>query len=502
MANSTLPNPNSTENDDQIEKMGYDAPSDETPQGKTIEEMGYNEATTPAERALEIEQSEQGADQGNASERMRQNVQDIKDFSDSFKKKEKPEPEKKPETENSQKTDPISETPGQSPSASSAATPTNKPQSTSPAGSKSLDRVKAAKEKASEAKDKLQKGQKAAAAVGDIKENGVDYAKEIAKEKAKEAVKKAAKQALNKAKQAAAKAVRQVATKLLANPYVLGAIGIILLVVIIIAVVFSFAGLGGQTGGGPAVAPSNDYQRSQATLLAALSGDTISQNKTVLKVQGDEKERYDRILKNAQAYNPTLADSITAKNQEFTAYWDQLLATNAKEARLEVLKKLRAEMAAFEATLPFGSWIAKLAEKSVGERTDTFCRITKADANVGCASFTSTILYDAGTPNPIVPAVDQIWRNTALRIIIDRPASKSSGYYQENVGKLKPGDIIFWGDGACSAGGSVLFDHVGFYVGDNQAVDTSSSAKMVMKRSAADRGSCRVFNGAKRYGSD
>jgi|GEM_PF-3114516 len=308
-----------------------------------------------------------------------------------------------------------------------------------------------------------------------------------------------------KAGQATAQALRaaaKVGLQLLTKTPVGWIIIIILLVIIIIGAIFAIYGLGRDTGGGPPITPTSAQHVKQATLLSALSGDSIAKNEIVLEVVEAEKERYGRIKANADQLSPEFSEAIAAKQTEFGSRLDELVLEQDSSRRRELKNALETEMLAFENTLPFGKWIAKLAEERVGQPNVSFCTVTGAGANVACASFVSTVLYLAGVPNAIVPLVDQIWHSPPLKTIVDRPSQKSASYYQENVGSLKAGDIIFWGDGACSPRGSVLFDHVGFYVGQDQAVDTSSSEKKVLKRSAESRGSCRVFNGAKRYGAD
>lgn len=324
-----------------------------------------------------------------------------------------------------------------------------------------------------------------------LAENFAGEARDRAKEKAKKELAKVAKQR-----------IKQAAVKLAANPYVLGGLAIVLLIIVIITIIFALFGMGGSTGKGPAIYPESAEQKEQATLLAALSGNKVSNDKLLLNVVNDEKERYQLMLENAKKWSPQLSASITKKGEEFSAKLDQLVAEKDTAKRIELKNSIQDEMLKFEGTLPFGKWISEIAIGHKDAGSLNFCKITKAGAKVACASFVSTVLWQAGVPNPIQALVDSMWKHPATRIVVNRPASKSAGYYKENEGKLKPGDVIFWGDGACSAGGSVMFDHVGIYIGNGQAVDNSSSKERIRQGIAADRGSCRVFNGAKRYGAD
>ncbi|MBI4948415.1 C40 family peptidase [Candidatus Berkelbacteria bacterium] len=361
----------------------------------------------------------------------------------------------------------------------------------------SLNRINQGKQKSTGPKSAESKGP-TNIGPNNLADNLRDNAKEKAQEKAKKEVAKIARQ---KIKQVIVQGLSK-------NPYVWGAIGIILLIILIIAIIFALYGLGGKAGKGPAIHPETAEQKEQATLLAALGGDKISNDKLVIDIINDEKERYQMIIDNAKKWSPQFSASATKKKDEFSAKLDLLLAEKDTKKRLEIKNELQDEMLKFEGTLPFGKWISEIAigHKNVGSLN--FCKIAKKATGVvvretvACASFVSTVLWQAGVPNPIQASVDSIWKHSATRIVVDRPSTKSASYYKENELKLRAGDIIFWGNGACSPEGSVLFDHVGIYVGNGQAVDNSSSAKKILQRGAADRGSCRVFNGAKRYGAN
>jgi len=456
---------------------------------------------------IDIRDQLQNQDQPYTKERHEQNVNDIKEF---FGKNEPKEEAKQPDKEGA-KTDqpPATEDAKAPPPEAPPVTPPPKPGETEPAktpadsqnveaASNAADKVKAGKGKFGQIMNKVQQGKRAAEAGKDIKENGKEYAKEVAKEEAKKAAKQYAKQIARQAGAAIKKAAVQLISK---NPYFWAIVGgIILLIGIIVAVIFIIHALTGGGGKGPAQYPTTALQQQQATFLLAISDDEIAKDTIVKDVIDSELERYDRIITNTKEQSSNLTASAQAKKEEFAKKLDSILLEQDVKRRKQIRDDIRDQMTAFENTLPFGKWITKLATDRVGENNTSFCLITKAAANVACASFTSTVLYLAGVPNAVVPSVDQVWRNSATQIVAPRPAGKSSNYYKDNLGKLRPGDIIFWGDGACSPKGSVLFDHVGFYVGNGQAVDTSSSEKIVKKRQADRRDSCRVFNGAKRYG--
>lgn len=281
-------------------------------------------------------------------------------------------------------------------------------------------------------------------------------------------------------------------------------IGSLLLVVIIFIAIFSFNSFSGQNGGGIGQYPSTDTEREQATLLASLSGNALANNKTVAEVVGDEKERYERIKNNARQFAPDLVSSVEAKITEFTPLLDAIVGTQDRIERLKVRDNVMAKMLDFESTLPFGDWASRIALSHQNEGSLNFCKITKAGAKVACASFASTVLWEAGIPNAIVGTTTAIWSNKAFRTVVDRPASRSTETWAASKDRLRPGDVVWWGDGSCSrvryAG--KLFDHVGIYVGNGEAVDNSSAQEKILKRDAAKRGSCLVFNGAKRYGKD
>ncbi len=323
------------------------------------------------------------------------------------------------------------------------------------------------------------------------------------------AFQKRAQQALSEGGKRAGQALKKTAKKIATafierNPWVWGAVGITVLGLIVIAVIVAGVCLSGLCGSGGSKTASNQADVHQVTLLASLTGDKIANTKTVQQIVNDEKDRYSRIKKNAGSYSPELSTAVQAKIDEFTPLLDSLISTQAKEERIKIKDDVQKKMLDFEATLPFGLWTSKYAEDAVHEGSLKFCVITKVSANVACASVVSTLLWQSGVPDAIVPTTTEVWNNHALRTIVDRPANKSADTYTANSAKLQKGDVIWWGDGSCSSTSypGKLFDHIGIFDGDNQAIDNSSSKSEVLRRSAASRDSCRVFNGAKRYGKD
>jgi hypothetical protein len=306
------------------------------------------------------------------------------------------------------------------------------------------------------------------------------------------------------AKQAAKQVGRAVVRSILTNPYVAIPLAIIVVILIIILTIFVLTSSGGNLGNGPPAYPSTESQRQQATLLSALSGNKIANDQIVKKVSDAEKSRYQRIKANAQKYSGASVAAIEQKIKEFNPLLDSLVATRNLEERKQINKDLEQKMLSFEGTLPFGKWISSIADQyaSQGAGSTGFCLITRAAPNVACASFVSTVLWEAGVPNAIVPSVDELWTSAATRIVVDRPSSKSTSLYSQNESKLRPGDIIFWGNGACNRGGSALFDHVGIFISANRVANNSSTRKKIAYSRAEKNGGCEIFNGAKRYGAD
>lgn len=333
------------------------------------------------------------------------------------------------------------------------------------------------------------------AATNAVREQAVKAGERSARAAARaagEATKKAAKQA----GKAIGQAIKKLVTQLLAkNPYVWLAVGIILLVIIIVLIIVALFSFSGDTGKGPARYPTSVSQQEQATLLAALSGDKIANDKTVKKVVEDEKKRYQNIRSNAQKHSADKVAAIDAKIVEFTPILDSLLKTSNKVERMKIRDDLQKKMLEFEGTLPFGTWIVANAKTHVGEPTGEFCRITKVSDNLACASFTSTTLAESGVPNAIVGNTTALWNNKALRLVIDRAPVASNSRINESV--MKPGDIVWFGHYTDRYPGA-LFSHVGIYIGNGKIIDSSSQTRTIKERPLTTH----KFNGAKRYGAD
>jgi len=338
------------------------------------------------------------------------------------------------------------------------------------------------------------------------KDEFVDKMRQDAKGQVKQGVRqaagKAAQQAAKAATRAAMAAARAVGALISSGPvgWIILAILIIIILVFILIAIPSFSGI---FGGGPGSYPTTQVQKEQATLLAALAGDRISKNEVVLEVVKDEKERYGRIESNATKYDPSLSASITAKKVEFSKLLDSMMAETNLDRKKAAVKDIQAKMILFENTLPFGRWIFSIASASVDQPSGNFCRVTKVAGTLACASFVSTVLSDAGVPNSIVATTEAVWEIAGLRTVVNRPDTKSDSLFDKSKGALRPGDIIWWGDGNCSSvkRATKIFDHVGFYIGDGMSIDNSSELEKVAKRHVTGR-DCWAFNGAKRYGSD
>lgn len=338
------------------------------------------------------------------------------------------------------------------------------------------------------------------------KDEMIDKTREGAKgqvrQEVRQATGKVAKQAAKAAARAAMAAARAAGALISSGPvgWIILAILIVVILVFIIIAIPSFSGI---FGGGPGSYPTTQVQKDQATLLAALGGDRISKNEVVLEVVKDEKERYGRILANAQKYNPNLTASITAKQAEFSKLLDSMMAEVNLDRKKTAVNDIQAKMVLFENTLPFGKWIFSIASASVDQPSGNFCRVTKVADTLACASFVSTVLSDAGVPNSVVATTEAVWDIAGLRTVVDRPATKSDSLFDKSKGLLRPGDIIWWGDGDCSSvkRATKIFDHVGFYAGEGMSIDNSSEKEKVAKRKVTGR-DCWAFNGAKRYGSD
>jgi len=309
---------------------------------------------------------------------------------------------------------------------------------------------------------------------------------------------KAAGRAAAQAGRMMAQLAARAATALASSPVGWIIIGIILLVIIILGIVFAIWGLSGQSGGGLAITPTTASQVQQATLLSALSGDRLAKNEIVLETVTDEKERYQRIQRNADQYSAAHSAVIKQKAAEFTVRLDEMTKEQDLKKKAALVRAIEQDMLAFERTLPFGVWITALAKSHEGEPTGNFCRITKVSERLACASFTSTTLWEAGVPNTIVPTTTELWKNRALRLVIDRAELASDSRINESL--MRPGDIVWFGSGerARTRYSGALFDHVGIYIGQGQIIDSSSTQTRIVQRPLTSH----RFNGAKRYGTD
>lgn len=261
--------------------------------------------------------------------------------------------------------------------------------------------------------------------------------------------------------------------------------------------------------------PSTQAQQNQTIIAAATAGDFVVSGKKIgQKTLEAEEARYKTVLSNLKQNNPTNLNvaTVEVKINEILTLLKQGVGLSG-QAKKNMTASIKTKVEALDATLPFGEWIAKAAEGQAGKPSGNFCR-RGVPGSLGCASFVTSVLYSAGVPQPYKPDVDSVWRMSFYRVIVDRPQTKSAAYYDQNKSNLRRGDIIFWGDGNCSKGGSKYFDHIGFYLGNGLSIDNSSGNtkkgipphvrnKPIL---AADRDyggkSCRVFNGAKRYGAN
>jgi len=250
--------------------------------------------------------------------------------------------------------------------------------------------------------------------------------------------------------------------------------------------------------------PTTDGQKTQVLTAAYLGGDFLAGRQLTDKVVEAEKQRYQIILKNVSKTIPARSVEVKGKVDEITTLMEQTIALSG-EPRKTMTTSVIEKVKSLDSSLPFGKWIAAEARLHVGQENTNFCRVgTGADSRTACASFTSTVLELAGVPAPFQAATEGIWNNKALKLIVPRSPSLDKNYFEKNKASLQEGDIIWWGDGKCgSARASKIFNHVGFYVGNGLAIDTSSEAGIIPEpRDAGRTWKCSTFNGAKRYGAN
>lgn len=270
-------------------------------------------------------------------------------------------------------------------------------------------------------------------------------------------------------------------------------------------IVFSL--LSGSTG--PALPPTTQAQVEQAELLSALSGNQISSDKVILRVGESEKKRYQRVQAQVDTLLPSRSAELKTRRAKIEALWNQLLAEKTKERRQGVLEKIKKEVHEIDSSLPFADWIARKAEESVGKPSSTYCRLTGASANLGCASFVSGVLYDVGVPQPLSAATIGVWSNSSLSLVVAPLPHPQLGrdLLNSNRTKLQRGDVVWWGNGirrGKRAYPGAIHNHIGIYVGGGSAVcgdkDTVDNSSKQKKFRCSDVGrSDMVFNGAKRY---
>jgi hypothetical protein len=288
-------------------------------------------------------------------------------------------------------------------------------------------------------------------------------------------------------------------------PYILTGVAVILLLP---ALIFGLKG-----GGGLDIKPTTEGQQQQAVLIAALSGNNIGKDKAVNNFITSEKSRYDKVQKFVDRDLPLRSLEVKQKITLYMQTLDQILAQKNVDERKKLLEQARKQLAELDSSLPFGKWIAQIAITKVGQENKNFCQITGAGENVACASFSSTVLYEAGVPGAIVGTTTALWRNANLGLVIDRRDQLSNDNLQ--LDKMHAGDIVWFGNG--DHGGKqryagALFEHVGIYIGNGEIVDSGAVRSngqvidyLIHRRSIRThkiKGGPIMFNGAKRYGQN
>lgn len=255
---------------------------------------------------------------------------------------------------------------------------------------------------------------------------------------------------------------------------------------------------------GPPIPPSTDEERAAATSLAAYAGDPSALRQASLQVEAAAKTRYQKIQSLANqtwGVNSPEANRVASEIKKINALNEQLSAETNRAKKKELKNQIVAAKHSFESGLPFGEWIAKIAERYAKEATPSmnFCVLTgNENPRRGCANVVTKILKDAGVPQELCAATMCIWTNPLLATIVSPLPNKrlDRNLWSQNKNKIQRGDIVWWGNGG-SATYKSLFNHVGIYVGNDMTVDNSSDRRKVVQRRIDDYG--RVFNGAKRY---
>lgn len=279
--------------------------------------------------------------------------------------------------------------------------------------------------------------------------------------------------------------------------YIIVGLAVLLMMpVIVLSILFFKTGL--------SIFPSSGAEKTAASALATLAGSAKAGAELIVKVGEYNKDRLGRIQTTSsriEGISSPITQRIISDKKKIEALRGQYTAEKNTAQRIKLLKESQEIQKKLEAELPFGKWVAQTAESRIGNSSDTFCRITKAAATVGCASFVSMVLYDVGVPQEPTATTLDVWNNPRLVTVVARPNQLNRNLFQENKNNLHPGDIVWWGDGARARAtrySDAQFDHMGIYLGNGKVAENSSSKKRVV-RSSIEK-SKQPFNGAKRYG--
>lgn len=248
--------------------------------------------------------------------------------------------------------------------------------------------------------------------------------------------------------------------------------------------------------------PTTPGHQNQVLAAAYLGGDFLAGRQLTDKVVQAEKNRYQTVITRVKNSLPSRSDEVQLKITEITTLMDQAV-TLSGDPKKKLVSEIVSKVKSLDDSLPYGQWIADIAKSRVGDPNVNFCTRTKAAASVACGSFVTETLQAAGVPIPLQASTLNVWRLTALKLVANRQPDATPGYFDQIKNSLQPGDIIWWGDGNCSSVSysGKIFDHVGFYIGNGESVDTSSATSTVRKRGVHDRPTCWSVNGAKRYGA-
>lgn len=155
-----------------------------------------------------------------------------------------------------------------------------------------------------------------------------EKAKNAAEQEAKQAARRAIAKKLDPAKQAAKQAVRsagaaikKAAVSFLANPYVLGAIGVIILIVVIVSVVFSLFAFSSENGG-PSVPPSTTDEKLAAFELRSLVGSVSATQQHIDQAVNIQVKRLEAAKKSLGSVLPS--DQVTSASSEVDGIIEQV----------------------------------------------------------------------------------------------------------------------------------------------------------------------------------